>query len=111
VDQQILSGLRDYLLAHREKITGEWLRAVERDAVISSSDRLEYKELVDHVPALFQDLAELLKFPQSDPNHSEVSGDARVHGKYRWRQGLIGSKHLPKKCRRSMGKLEKPPNT
>ncbi|MEP6975997.1 MAG: RsbRD N-terminal domain-containing protein, partial [Spartobacteria bacterium] len=87
MNQTILSELGDYLLSHREEITGEWLRAVERDAVISSSDHLEYNELVDHMPVLFQDLAELLKSPQSDPNHSEVSRDARVHGKYRWRQG------------------------
>lgn len=87
MDQEILSELADYLLAHREEITGEWLRAVERDAVISSSNHLEYKELVDHMPALFEDLAKLLKSPRSDPNHSEVSRDARVHGKYRWRQG------------------------
>ncbi len=87
MNQTILSELGDYLLAHREEITGEWLRAVERDALISSSDHLEYNELVDHMPVLFQDLAELLKSPQSDPNHREVSRDARVHGKYRWRQG------------------------
>ena len=87
MDQRILSKLGDYVLAHREEIIGEWLRAVERNPNISSSDHLNYKELVDHLPKLFQNLAELLKSPQSNQQQSEVSRDARVHGKYRWRQG------------------------
>src|SRR6059058_10785 len=87
MDQKILSELGDYLLAHREEIIAEWLRAVERNADISSSDHLNYKELIDHLPRLFQELTELLKNPQSDQSRAEVSRAARVHGKYRWRQG------------------------
>ena len=87
MDQSILSKLGGYLQAHREEIVGEWLRAVERDPEISSSDVLRYKELVDHLPKLFENLAELLKSQQSAPRRSEVSRDARVHGKHRWRQG------------------------
>jgi signal transduction histidine kinase len=83
----ILSKLGDYLLTHREEIIGEWLRAVEQNADISSSDDLKYKELVDHLPQIFQDLAELLKSPESQENRSDVSQAARVHGKHRWRQG------------------------
>jgi signal transduction histidine kinase len=87
MDQKILSELGDYLLAHREEIIAEWLRAVERNADISSSDHLNYKELVDHLPTLCQELTELLKNPQSNQSRAEVSRAARVHGKYRWRQG------------------------
>jgi len=87
MDQMILSKLGEYLLEHREEIIGEWLRAIERDPHICSSDLLRYKELVDHLPKLFENLAELLKSLQSKPQRSEVSRDARVHGKYRWRQG------------------------
>ena len=87
MDQKILSELGDYLLAHREEIIAEWLRAVERDADISSSDHLNYKELIDHLPKLCQELTELLKSPQSNQSRAEVSRAARVHGKYRWRQG------------------------
>ena len=64
MDQKILSELGDYLLAHREEIIAEWLRAVERDADISSSDHLNYKALIDHLPKLCQELTELLKSPQ-----------------------------------------------
>ncbi|PYK76794.1 MAG: hypothetical protein DME38_15810 [Verrucomicrobia bacterium] len=87
MDQNILSKLGGYLLAHSEEIIGEWLRAVERNPHISSSDVLKYKELVDHLPTLFENLAGLLKSPHSDPQRSKVRRDARVHGKHRWRQG------------------------
>ena len=87
MDQNILSNLGGYLLAHREEIIGEWLRAVERNPDIKSSELLKYKELVDHLPKLFENLAELLKSPHSNPQRVEVRHDARVHGKHRWRQG------------------------
>jgi signal transduction histidine kinase len=83
----ILSKLGDYLLTHREEIIGEWLRAVEQNTGISSSDDLKYRELVDHLPQVFEDLAELLKSPQSYESRVDVSQAARVHGKHRWRQG------------------------
>jgi hypothetical protein len=88
MDQNILSKLGNYLQAHREEIVGDWLRAVERNPDISSSDLLRYKDLVDHLPKLFENLAELLKSHHSTPQRSEVSRDARVHGKHRWRQGF-----------------------
>ena len=88
MDQKILSKLGDYLLAHGEQIIGEWLRAVEQNPDISSPDHLKDKEeLVNHLPELCQNLAELLKSPQSDQARTEVSRGARVHGKYRWVQG------------------------
>jgi RsbT co-antagonist protein rsbRD N-terminal domain len=88
MDQKILSELGDYLLAHREQIIDEWLRAVGQNPEISSFDHLEDKEeLLDHLPELCQNLAEFLKSPQSDQNRAEVFRAARVHGRYRWRQG------------------------
>ena len=88
MDQNILSKLGAYLLAHREEVIGEWLRAVERNPDITSSDVLRYEELVDHLPKLFENLAGLLKSPHSNPQRREVCRDARVHGKHRWRQGF-----------------------
>src|SRR6185295_14366922 len=88
MNRKILSDLGDYLLAHRREIIGEWLRAVEQNPDISSSDHLKDKEeLADHLPELCQNLAELLKSPQSDQNRAEVFRAARVHGRHRWRQG------------------------
>ena len=88
MNERILSELGDYLIAHREEIIGEWLRAVEEDPDIRALDHLKDKKaLVDHLPDLCQNLAELLKSPQSDQNRAKVSRAARVHGKHRWRQG------------------------
>src|SRR5437764_4599634 len=88
MNEKILSELGDYLLAQREEIVGGWLRAVEQNPDISAVDHLkDTEELLDHLPELCQNLAELLKSPQSDQNRAQVSRAARVHGKYRWRQG------------------------
>ena len=88
MDQKILSELGDYLLAHRDEIIAEWLRAVEQNPDIISVDHLKgKKELLDHLPGLCRNLAELLKSPQSNQTRTEVSRAARVHGKYRWLQG------------------------
>lgn len=88
MNKKILSELGDYLLAHREEIVGEWLRAVEQNPDISSVGHLkDEQELVDHLPELCQNLAELLKSPQSDQNRAQISRAARGHGRYRWRQG------------------------
>jgi len=87
MDRRIFSQLGDYLLAHSEEIIGEWLRAVERNPDISSADHLRYKELVDHLPSVFRDLAELLKSPQVGNSEVDVSRAARIHGIHRWRQG------------------------
>ena len=84
MDQKILSNLGDYLLAHHEEIVGEWLRAVEQNPDISSLDHLKDKvELFDHLPELCQNLAELLKSPQSDQNRAEILRAARVHDSLR----------------------------
>ncbi|MBA3882252.1 MAG: sensor histidine kinase [Chthoniobacterales bacterium] len=87
MQQEVLSKLGDYLLARRDEIIGEWVRTVERNPDISSSGHLDYKELVDHLPELCRELAELLKLPQGEQSRSEISTTARVHGGYRWSQG------------------------
>jgi len=87
-EQKILSELGDYLLAHRKEIVGEWLQAVEQNPDISSLAHLkDDEELTDHLPELCQNLAKLLKSPQSGQNRAQVTRAARVHGRYRWRQG------------------------
>ena len=88
MNKKILSEPGNYLLAHREEIVGEWLRAVEQNPDISSVGHLkDEEELVDHLPELCQNLAELLKSPQSDQNRAQISRAARGHGRYRFRQG------------------------
>ena len=88
MNKKILSKLGDYLLVHRDQIVGEWHRAVKQNPDISSVGHLkDEEELVDHLPELCQNLAELLKSPQSDQNRAQIFRAARGHGRYRWRQG------------------------
>ena len=88
MNKTILSKLGDYLLAHREEIIDEWLRAAEQNPDITSLGHLKDKEeLTDHLPELCQNLAKLLKSPQSDQNRAEVLRAARFHGRHRWQQG------------------------
>jgi len=86
-DEKILAGLGEYLLNHRDEIMSEWLEAVERNPGITSSRYMGYAELVDHLPTLFQDLAERLKNLQSYSGYKATSNPGRTHGKFRWRQG------------------------
>jgi hypothetical protein len=86
-DERILVGLGEYLLNHRDEIMSEWLKAVERNPDIQSSRHMGYTELVDHLPTLFEDLAERFKNPQFYCDYNAVSHSGRTHGKFRWRQG------------------------
>src|SRR4051794_29255511 len=91
MNKKILSDLGDYLLANREEIVREWLRAVEQNPDITAVGHLkDEEELVDHLPELCQNLAELLKSPQSDQSRTQVVSAARGHGRYRWHK-VIGS--------------------
>src|SRR5438045_3755970 len=88
MNKKNLSELGNYLLAHREQIIGEWLEEIEQNPDISSWAHLkDEEELADHLPELCKNLAKLLKAPQSGQKRSEVFRAARVHGRYRWRQG------------------------
>src|SRR5947208_14385102 len=88
MDPKILSELGDYLLAQRDEIISEWLRAVEQNPDISSFDHLKDKEdLVDQLLKLCQNVAELLRFRQSEQIRDEVSRAARDHAQYRRRHG------------------------
>lgn len=88
MDQRVLSELGDYLLAHSDEIIRQWvLRAIEHNVGMISSKNLAHNELLDHLPRLFQELAGLLKSPQSNQNRLGMCLAARVHGKCRWRQG------------------------
>ena len=71
MDQKILSELGDYLLAHREEIIGEWLRAVEQNPDISSFDHLKDKE------ELRRSSARALSEPGGAPKVSAIGSKPR----------------------------------
>ena len=87
MDEKALSEFGDYLLAHRDEITAEWVVAVKRGLASDLPGYFGDSQLVDHLPEVFQELAAVLKAPQSHDERSEVSRTARKHGRYRWRQG------------------------
>jgi signal transduction histidine kinase len=79
-----LEELGEFLLARREDILRLWIAGVDRNPDITSSNGLTYKQLLDHLPQLCGELAELLKDPGLERNPDVVSN---AHGKKRWQQG------------------------
>ena len=87
MNEKTLSEFGDYLLSHRDEITAEWVLALQRGPGFNLPGYFGDTELVDHLPEVFQNLAAVLKAPQSQRERREVSRTAQAHGKYRWRQG------------------------
>jgi signal transduction histidine kinase len=85
--RDILVELADFLLANRDEITRLWVVAVDRSKEIQSSEDLTYTQLLDHLPQLSVELAEILKNPASEMNWNEAARDSGRHGKKRWDQG------------------------
>src|SRR5205085_369932 len=83
----ILAELSEFLLANRDEITRLWVVAVDRSKEIQSSDDLTYGQLLDHLPQLCVELAEILKDPGSEANWNDAARDSGRHGKRRWQQG------------------------
>jgi hypothetical protein len=55
-----LKELASFLCAHREEITRRWVDAVRTDPAIGSSTKLPHEQLMDHLPLVFDDLAQTL---------------------------------------------------
>ena len=88
MNKKILSDLGNYLLAHCEEIVGEWLEAVEQNPDISSLAHLkDEEELADHLPETLSETGEAPKGSPIGSKSRRGNPRARVHGKYRWRQG------------------------
>ena len=87
MNEKTLSEFGDYLLSHRDEITAQWVRAVQRGLASDVPGYFGDSQLVDHLPELLQDLAAMLKAPQPQDDGSAVSHTARKHGSHRWRQG------------------------
>ena len=81
-----LKELAQFLCARREEITKRWVDAVRTDPTIATSTRLPHEQLVDHLPLVFDDLAETLGGPVA-PNE-DAAEHAHAHGEHRWWQGF-----------------------
>lgn len=74
--------LADHLDTRTSAILALWRATIAREGDVPEAERLSYKELVDHIPALLDHLADRLR---GTPSSGE--SDAKTHGIVRWRQG------------------------
>lgn len=82
----LLRQLADFIAGRIDLITQAWILAIDRQPDIQSSEDITHAQLVDHLPALCQDLAERLRRGREQQSAGEVR-HARIHGEHRWQQG------------------------
>lgn len=78
---QCSTELADFLCARQELIAEQWISSVREDERITAADTLTRAQLLDHLPQMFNDLADALRV------EVDVDGNARRHGEHRWQQG------------------------
>ncbi|HSH37508.1 MAG TPA: RsbRD N-terminal domain-containing protein, partial [Chthoniobacterales bacterium] len=81
-----LKQLAEFLCSCREEITKRWVDAVRTDPAIATSTKLPHEQLVDHLPGVFDDLADTLAGPAAPRERS--AKHAHEHGEHRWWQGF-----------------------
>jgi hypothetical protein len=79
------ANLADWIEKHNEDLTSRWIDAVRQDARIHSDADLPESGLRNHIPAVIEEICDLLR---SDQSPSLVNTrEARVHAYVRFRQG------------------------
>lgn len=79
------ANLADWIEKHNEDLTFRWIGAVRSDARIQSDAELPQDALRDHIPAVIEEICDLLR---SDDSPTLVNTrEARVHAYVRFRQG------------------------
>jgi PAS domain S-box-containing protein len=81
-----LRAFADFLCDRRDEITREWVAAVRSDPAITSSTAVPHEQLMDHLPLVFDDLAETLRGPVAP--REALATHAHSHGEHRWWQGF-----------------------
>ena len=83
----INAQLADFLCARREEMIRTWIGRLHADTAFADEE-LTLNQLRDHLPRLFDDLAELLRCYGSEGAVRRTSRDAEKHGAERWQQGF-----------------------
>jgi hypothetical protein len=78
----------DVIEFYREDIVNAWMDAVRADPRIHSDDGLHEYALRDHVPAIIEELCQLLR--EGETPKASNTREARVHIYMRYRQGYRG---------------------
>ena len=74
--------LIEHILRRRDAITQTWLAALWKSSEFTVAKDIPPPELIDHIPDLFDELAEYLQTAEAP----QAEHKARVHGQYRWQQ-------------------------
>jgi PAS domain S-box-containing protein len=74
--------LADHIDQQVDAILEVWKSTVDRMGNVPDSERLSYREFVDHIPELLDRIADRLRGRDVDPAMS-----AQKHGQHRWSQG------------------------
>jgi len=82
-----LSRLAEFLESQRDAVTEQWLLAVRRDPNIATADRLTHQQLVDHLPAIYQECCQFLRRRDTSVLVDDAQADAKEHGEFRWQNG------------------------
>ncbi len=65
----------------------EWVKVVESDPEIPTSDRLTFSALEDHFPEMLQELAGEIRSGPLTSDSASVKATAKAHAKSRWKNG------------------------
>lgn len=64
----------------------EWITSIRYDAQITAAETLTRAQLLDHLPRMFDNLANALR-GETDDDEIDAERNARRHGDHRWQQG------------------------
>ncbi len=74
--ERVLAKLGTFFRARRDDITRLWIAAVDRSPEITSSNDLTYRQVLDHLPHICDELADLLQGAPNDAEPSPIVPDA-----------------------------------
>jgi signal transduction histidine kinase len=84
---ELFPRLTETLDEARDEVGRRWLAAVRRSADLPTAQRLNDRQLSDHLPQLFDDLAAYLRDQGDAATRRRVAQAARAHGGSRGEQG------------------------
>ncbi|MBV9657900.1 MAG: response regulator [Verrucomicrobia bacterium] len=83
-ENQVAPALAVFLRQRRKFLLDLWVETARQDAALPSTEKLDGAALADHLPRLFDDLADAL---HGRPFGEQAIRDAAQHGEVRWQQG------------------------
>lgn len=85
--ESVNARLADFFCGRKEEMIKAWIGRLQRDPAIATKS-LDNNQLRDHLPRLFDDLADLLRRYGSEDVVERTERDAEKHGMERWQQGF-----------------------